>query len=58
MGYITYEMFYVSLMVTTMQEPRGDSQNIKKGETEHTIMKTPQFTKVGRNREKRNNWNS
>ena len=36
-------------MVTTKQKPIGDSQKIKKGETEHITMEWP----VGRNKKKK-----
>lgn len=37
-------MSYVSLRIITKQNPRVDSQKIKKGETEHTTTENHQFT--------------
>ena len=57
MDYFIYKMFYVSLMVTTKQKLRVDSQKIKEGETENTTTENHQFKKVDRNRGIKKQWN-
>ena len=45
-------MVYISLIASTKQKPRADTQKIRKGETEHTTLQN-QLTKVGRKGEKK-----
>lgn len=49
---IHFEMVYISFIVSTKQKPGADTQRIKKGEAEHTILKN-QLTKAGRKGEKK-----
>lgn len=46
MNCFIYDVFYMSLMVTTVQKPRVDSQKINKMKRQHTTMENHQFTKV------------
>lgn len=50
-----YQKFYGSLTITTKQKPRVDSQKIE--ETEHATMENHQFTKIGKNKGRRKQWN-
>lgn len=44
-----YKVFYGKIMVIIKQKPEVHTQNIKKGQIQHTTMKNHQFSMVGRN---------
>ena len=55
MDHFIYEMPYVSLMVTTKQKARIKDK--EKGNRTYTTTENHQFTKVSKNKGKRNNGN-
>lgn len=48
-----YKMFCVSFVVTTKQEPRVNTQKIKRRESKHLTMENHQFAKEDRRKKRR-----
>lgn len=44
------KIFYISLIVTTKQKPRVNTQKVKRNEYKHTNMENHQFPKEERNK--------